>query len=106
MCLIAFAWQVCPRYPLALIANRDEFHARPSTAAESQSDAPQVYGGRDLEKQGSWLQVSTRRRLAAVTNVRVGTQPDEARAEWLRALDPLPGSWAAPKPDQRMPAQG
>ena len=78
MCLIAFAWQVHPRYPLALIANRDEFHARPSTAAEQQSDAAHVYGGRDLEKQGSWLQVSTRRRLAAVTNVRVGTQPDPA----------------------------
>ena len=78
MCLIAFAWQVHPRYPLALIANRDEFHARAATAAERQPDASQVYGGRDLEKQGGWLQVSTRRRLAAVTNVRVGLALDPA----------------------------
>lgn len=30
MCLIAVAWQSHPRYPLVLIANRDEFHERPS----------------------------------------------------------------------------
>lgn len=78
MCLIAFAWRVHPRFPLLLIGNRDEFHARAATAAEFQLDAPQVYGGRDLEKQGSWLQVSTRRRLAAVTNVRDGLTPGPA----------------------------
>ena len=33
MCLIAFAWRAHHRYPLALIANRDEFHLRPSAAA-------------------------------------------------------------------------
>jgi uncharacterized protein with NRDE domain len=79
MCLIAFAWQSHPRYPLLLIGNRDEFHARPATAAGPQPDAPHVYGGRDLEKQGSWLQVSSRRRLATVTNVREGLQPEPAR---------------------------
>jgi len=75
MCLIAFAWQSHPRYPLVLIANRDEFHARPAAAAGLDPEASQVYGGRDLVEGGSWLQVSTRRRLAAVTNVRAGLQP-------------------------------
>lgn len=78
MCLIAFAWQVHPRFPLVLIGNRDEFHARAATEAGYQPDAPQVYGGRDLQKQGSWLQVSARRRLATVTNVRAGVMPDPA----------------------------
>jgi uncharacterized protein with NRDE domain len=78
MCLIAFAWRCHPRYSLALIANRDEFHGRPSAPAGFHADAPDVYGGRDLEKGGGWLQVSTHGRLAAVTNVRVGRTPEAA----------------------------
>jgi uncharacterized protein with NRDE domain len=103
MCLIAFALDVHPRWPLILIGNRDEYHARAATAAEFQPDAPHVYGGRDLEKQGGWLQVSERGRLAAVTNVRVGppgevaprsrgqlvagfVRGDERAPVWLAAL--------------------
>jgi uncharacterized protein with NRDE domain len=76
MCLIAFAWRSHPRYPLVLIANRDEFHARPAAAAGFDPEAAGVYGGRDLVEGGSWLQVSTRGRLAAVTNVRTGLTRD------------------------------
>ena len=72
MCLIAIAWQTDPRHPLALIANRDEFHGRPASPAGFDPDAPDVYGGRDLQAGGSWLMLSARRRLAAVTNVRAG----------------------------------
>lgn len=75
MCLIAFAWQRHPRYPLVLIANRDEFHTRPAAAAGFDPEAADVYGGRDLVEGGGWLQVSTRGRLAAVTNVRAGLKP-------------------------------
>src|SRR5690554_6425546 len=78
MCLIALAWKVHPRYPLALIANRDEAHDRASAAAGFDPDAPHVYGGRDLVAGGGWLQASTRRRLAAVTNVRTGLEPETA----------------------------
>jgi uncharacterized protein with NRDE domain len=78
MCLIAAAWQDHPRFALALIANRDEFHARPAAAADFDPESPRVYGGRDLQAGGSWLQVSTRGRLAAVTNVRVGRNPEAA----------------------------
>jgi uncharacterized protein with NRDE domain len=76
MCLIAIAWKEHPRYALALIANRDEFHARPTAPAGFDPDAATVYGGRDLQAGGSWLQVSTRGRLAAVTNVRDGRNPE------------------------------
>ncbi|WP_242107044.1 NRDE family protein [Luteimonas aquatica] len=78
MCLIALAWRVYPRYPLALIANRDEFHARPTAAAGPDPDAPEVYGGRDLVQGGGWLQASARGRLAAVTNVRDGIAREAA----------------------------
>ena len=78
MCLIAFAWRQHPRYRLALAANRDEAHARPSAAAAIDPGAPTVYGGRDLVQDGSWLQVCSRGRLAAVTNVRNGPALDAA----------------------------
>ena len=85
MCLIAFAWRSHRRYPLALMANRDEFHDRPAAAAGFDPEAGQVYGGRDLERGGGWLQVSNRMRLATVTNVRAGPKAQEAARSrgWL-----------------------
>jgi uncharacterized protein with NRDE domain len=76
MCLIALSWRTHPRYRLALIANRDEFHNRPAAAATPDPDFPDIYGGRDLQQGGSWLLASTRGRLAAVTNVRAGPDPE------------------------------
>ena len=70
MCLIAFAWNAHPRFPLILAANRDEAHERPSTAIAAWPEQPRVVGGRDLRAGGSWLAVARDGRLAAVTNVR------------------------------------
>ena len=78
MCLIAFAWLSHARFPLALIANRDEFHARPAAPAGFHASDRQVFGGRDLQAGGSWLLVSAQGRMAAVTNVRVGRNPEAA----------------------------
>lgn len=78
MCLIAVAWKAHPRFQLALMANRDEFHARPAAPAGFDPEFPDVYGGRDLQAGGSWLLASTRGRLAAVTNVRMGRNPEVA----------------------------
>lgn len=78
MCLIAVAWRAHPRYRLALIANRDEFHGRPTAPAGPDPEQADVFGGRDLEHGGSWLLASSRGRLAAVTNVRVGRDPEVA----------------------------
>ncbi|HMJ55370.1 MAG TPA: NRDE family protein [Polyangiaceae bacterium] len=69
MCLIVLANDV-GAHVLAIAANRDEDHARPSLPAHFWADAPGVYGGRDVVAGGTWLGVSTRGRLAAVTNVR------------------------------------
>lgn len=49
MCLIAVAWRAHPRYRLALIANRDEFHGRPTAPAGPDPEHADVFGGRDLE---------------------------------------------------------
>ncbi|TWI03656.1 uncharacterized protein with NRDE domain [Luteimonas cucumeris] len=78
MCLIALAWRAHPCYELALIANRDELHARPTAPAGPDPEAPDVYGGRDLQAGGGWLMVSMQGRLAAVTNVRAGLDAEAA----------------------------
>lgn len=77
MCLIAFALNAHSRWRFALAGNRDEFHARLTAAAGPLDDAGRVFGGRDLQAGGGWLQVSAEGRLAAVTNVRLG-QPEVA----------------------------
>ncbi|MEQ9104229.1 MAG: NRDE family protein [Rhodothermales bacterium] len=70
MCLILFSWKETPGHDLVLLANRDEFLARPTRQADFWEDHPDILGGRDLEEGGSWLAVGTNRRMAAVTNVR------------------------------------
>lgn len=71
MCLILFAYRTHPQRPLVVAANRDEFYARPASAAHWW-DAPQtpagIFGGRDKVALGTWLAVSGDGRLAAVTN--------------------------------------
>ena len=78
MCLIAVGFRAHPRWTLAVIANRDEFHGRPTAPAGPDPAFPHVFGGRDLEAGGSWLLASTHRRFTAVTNVRAGLNPEAA----------------------------
>jgi len=69
MCLILFAWRRHADYPLIVIANRDEFYARPTRDAHWWDDAD-ILAGRDLEAGGTWLGLNRRGHFAAVTNVR------------------------------------
>lgn len=80
MCLIAFAWNAHPRFPLILVANRDEFHERPTAALAAWDDVPGAYGGRDLVGGGGWLAMHRAGRLAAVTNVREPRIPPAPRS--------------------------
>lgn len=70
MCLILLAWQAHPRYPLVVAANRDEFFARPTAAADSWDDQPDILAGRDLSAGGTWLGITRQGRFAALTNFR------------------------------------
>ncbi len=68
MCLVAVAWRAHAEFPLIVAGNRDEYHQRPSAAADWWADCPGVYGGRDMVAGGSWLAINRRGRLAVVTN--------------------------------------
>ncbi len=81
MCLVAFALNQHPDYPLILVANRDEFFERPTQNLHWWHDHPRILGGRDLEAGGSWLAVNQSGRWAAVTNFR---NPDLPRGQCSR----------------------
>ena len=70
MCLIAFAWNADPDYPLVVAANRDEWHDRPTAPATWWDDHPDILAGRDLKAGGTWLGISRNGRFAALTNFR------------------------------------
>ena len=70
MCLILFAYQHHPNYPLIVAANRDEYYARPSAPAQYWSDHPHILAGRDLKELGTWMGITVHGRFAALTNYR------------------------------------
>jgi uncharacterized protein with NRDE domain len=70
MCLILFAFDAHPVYKLIVAANRDEAYTRPTSDADFWNDVPHILAGRDLEKMGTWMGVTTSGRFAALTNFR------------------------------------
>lgn len=80
MCVIYFAFDEHPDHPLILLANRDEFYARPAAAASFWEDFPDIYAGRDLRAGGTWLGVTKSGRFAAVTNFRDPAAPTGPRS--------------------------
>lgn len=72
MCVAAIAWQADPRWPLLVIANRDEFQVRPSAPLARWDNG--IVAGRDLQAGGTWLGLASDR-FALVTNRRVPGYP-------------------------------
>jgi uncharacterized protein with NRDE domain len=73
MCLIAFAIERHPRFPLVIAANRDEYLQRPAAALDWWPVAPTsvpVLAGRDLHAGGTWMGLTPNGRIAMLTNVR------------------------------------
>jgi uncharacterized protein with NRDE domain len=85
--MIALAWHHDANWPLLLIANRDEFHARPSLPLAEQSEPVGMLAGTDLSAGGHWLGILPDGRFAAVTNARLG--PAAARPPAPRARGEL-----------------
>lgn len=91
---------------LRVLANRDEFHRRPTLPAGFWPDQPEILAGRDKSAGGTWLGVTRTGRIAMLTNFRSrdnrrpspagksrgklvedflkGTSAPEGFADWLR----------------------
>ncbi|MGD0392886.1 MAG: NRDE family protein [Acidimicrobiales bacterium] len=69
MCLLVFAWQTEPGFPLVVAANRDERLDRParSLCVLNERD-PRILGGRDDLAGGTWLAVNEHGVVAGLTN--------------------------------------
>ncbi len=67
MCILLLAIGRHPRYPLIVVANRDERRARPS-AAMHRWRTPPIVAGRDGVGGGTWFGVNAFGQLAAVAN--------------------------------------
>lgn len=80
MCVIYFAFQKHPKYPLILLANRDEFYDRPTEAAQNWKDFPDIFAGRDVVGGGTWLGINAAGKFAAVTNYRDPNAPTGSRS--------------------------
>lgn len=76
MCILALAFHAHPRWPIVVVANRDERHDRASAKLARWEDVPGLIAGRDLVSGGSWLGAFEGGRLCAVTNRRGYGAPD------------------------------
>lgn len=93
MCIVFLAHKAHPVYNLILAANRDEYYARPTERAAFWKDAPYLLAGRDLELGGTWLGITRRGRIAAVTNYRdPAAKKENAPSRGLMVSDFLRGA--------------
>ena len=93
MCLAIVALDTHPRYHVVIVANRDEFHARPAAPAHWWTSG--ILAGQDLIGGGAWFGVTRTGRWALVTNYREGIPRDPAAPSRGRLvtgalLDPSP----------------
>lgn len=86
MCIIFFKFDPRPAsinaYRLILAANRDEFYNRPSKAADFWTSNGEILSGLDQEEGkegGSWLGISKKGKMAAITNYLEGKVNPEAQ---------------------------
>jgi uncharacterized protein with NRDE domain len=79
MCLLLAAHRVHPLFDLAVAANRDELHARPTAPMHHWREPAGMLAGQDLSAGGTWLGVDPAGRFASVTNFHehAASRPDQ-----------------------------
>ncbi|HEY6358327.1 MAG TPA: NRDE family protein, partial [Vicinamibacterales bacterium] len=79
MCTLLVWKKRHPQYPIIVAANRDEFEGRPASDPLRLSEHPLVVGGRDEVAGGTWLAVSERGLIVALTNRKGAGRHDPAK---------------------------
>lgn len=92
MCILLIAIKAVHEWPLLLLGNRDEFHSRPTLAAQPWRGAPDCLGGLDLVGGGSWLAQRNDGRFAAVTNLRSGIPAQAPRSRGMLVREFVTGN--------------
>jgi uncharacterized protein with NRDE domain len=87
VCLVIFAVNQVPGYPLILGANRDEFYKRPTGGPRILIDQPRALGGVDELAGGTWLAISTGRYCVGLTNFRSEDVPVDVESRGQLVLD-------------------
>lgn len=105
MCVIFFAYKIHPKFPLILLANRDEFYDRPTEKAKNWEDFPNIFAGRDLVGGGTWLGINNSGKFAAVTNYRQPNAPKGIQSRGHLTADFLKTDESAENYLQRIEAQ-
>ena len=70
MCILFLAINQHEKYPLVILANRDEFQERPTTSAKFWNEYPDLLAGRDEKEGGTWLGITKKGKISALTNYR------------------------------------
>jgi uncharacterized protein with NRDE domain len=86
MCLLGIAFRQFDEMPLVILANREEFYARPTAGPKlfpREGDKPAWMGGIDLLAGGTWLGINEFGLLVAVTNRRKQSPPENPPSRGL-----------------------
>src|SRR5919204_447819 len=70
MCLLMVIHKGVPRYPMVVVANRDEYYDRPTQGPHRLAHNPVIWGGRDTRAGGTWLGVNAHGLVIGLTNRR------------------------------------
>lgn len=96
MCIFSVVYRVLPDCPIFVLTNRDESTERPTLAPQIfESTTPngsRWFGGADQRAGGTWLGVNEHGLLAAVTNRKTVSVPDNPRSRGLLCRDLLEGA--------------
>jgi len=70
MCFIAFSYKQHSKYKLIFCANRDEFYNRKAVEMHFWPENDSILAGKDVQGGGTWLGITKKGKLAALTNFR------------------------------------
>jgi hypothetical protein len=89
MCLLAVLYRVASDAPLIVAANREEAYDRPGTPPRLVADPVSFVAGLDTKAGGTWLGLSGKGLVVAVTNAAKSRLPAEPRSRGLLVRDLL-----------------
>ncbi len=89
MCTLLIVHRFVEHIPVIVLANRDEFLARPSLAPAVRDRTPPVFCGLDAKEGGTWFGINARGLVVGLTNLTLRPPDPSLRSRGLLCLDML-----------------